>query len=86
VSGDAGRYVCNFTYFVSLMECARLREGAGREVHALFVHVPPFDEMAESEQLVCLRRLMQLLSQHDTGGKGRKPWWRAARTQCCAPQ
>lgn len=41
VSRDAGRFVCNYTYYLSLLHCCTARQRHGAPLHALFVHVPP---------------------------------------------
>ncbi len=41
VSRDAGRFVCNFTYYLSLLHSQTARQLRGAPLHALFVHVPP---------------------------------------------
>ncbi|TRY55188.1 hypothetical protein DNTS_032667 [Danionella cerebrum] len=50
VSEDAGRYLCDYTYYLSLYE------GAGRSV---FVHVPPLGKPYSAEELArALRALI----------------------------
>lgn len=41
VSRDAGRFVCNFTYYLSLLHSQTARQLRRAPLHALFVHVPP---------------------------------------------
>jgi pyrrolidone-carboxylate peptidase len=48
-SKDAGKYICNYTYYKNLM----LQEQAvceGVECDALFVHVPNFSKVSKIEQ------------------------------------
>lgn len=70
VSDDPGRFVCNFTYCLSLSRCqsANKRNVCARKreqlFHALFLHVPPFDVICESKQLDFILKLMQKIEQH----------------------
>ena len=57
VSHDAGRYVCNYSYFISLEEAEKRRK-----MFSLFVHVPPFDKVSKETQLECLHALFGLIS------------------------
>ncbi len=57
VSKDAGRYVCNYSYFVSLEEASQ-REG----IFPLFVHVPLFSKVSKERQLEFLGALFQELA------------------------
>lgn len=57
VSDDAGRYVCNYSYFISLEEAEKRRK-----MFSLFVHVPPFDKVSKETQLECLHKLFELLA------------------------
>jgi pyrrolidone-carboxylate peptidase len=59
ISGDAGLFVCNYTYFCSLRQCQRMRPGRW---HALFVHVPPFDKIASKQQLQFAADLLYALA------------------------
>ena len=53
ISSDPGRFVCNYTYFLSLSHCT------GKDkVLSLFVHVPPFEVLQEDTQLQFLEDLM----------------------------
>ena len=52
VSQDAGRYVCNYTYFISLEEAAKRQN-----IYPLFVHVPLFSKVSKVTQLACLEEL-----------------------------
>ena len=51
-SDDAGNFLCNFTYYLSLLS------GLQSGVHVLFVHLPHFDRMSQGEQM---RRLALIL-------------------------
>lgn len=63
-SHDPGRYVCNYTYFLSLHQCHQLRTSIpDANVHCLFLHVPPFRIVPEHEQLEFVGRLLRLLQQ-----------------------
>eukprot|EP00743_Colponemidia_sp_Colp-15_P006467 GILK01006962.1.p1 GENE.GILK01006962.1~~GILK01006962.1.p1 ORF type:complete len:225 (+),score=24.40 GILK01006962.1:41-676(+) len=55
VSTDAGRYVCNYLYYLSLNSCASV--GAD----CLFLHVPPFSVYDLASQLSFLRALLSEL-------------------------
>lgn len=57
LSGDAGRFVCNFLYWSSLsrmqMEFATESvedKNDGFKVHVLFVHVPSFEQISQEKQ------------------------------------
>lgn len=52
ISEDPGRYLCNYIYYKSLISS---------NGNALFVHVPPFDVLAEEEQYRFLIDLLKLL-------------------------
>jgi len=43
-SEDAGNFVCNFTYYLSLLS------GLQSGVHVLFIHLPHFDRLSQVEQ------------------------------------
>lgn len=43
-SEDAGNFVCNFTYYLSLLS------GLQSGVHVLFIHLPHFDRLSQAEQ------------------------------------
>jgi len=61
-SDDAGRFVCNYTYFSSLHRASQRPRS-----HALFVHVPLFTVVSEERQLaVAAALLRQLRSMFDT--------------------
>lgn len=70
VSEDAGRYVCNYTYYTSLYECdTRNSGGHGPRLEALFVHVPLFSSVTETEQLAFLRQLLNELGRCGVSSK-----------------
>ncbi len=52
VSQDAGRYVCNYTYYISLEEAAKRSK-----IYPLFVHVPLFSQVPKETQLAFLEEL-----------------------------
>ncbi|GLI67607.1 hypothetical protein VaNZ11_011852, partial [Volvox africanus] len=56
VSEDAGRFVCNWTYY----RACSLAERYGTE--AVFVHVPPFEVFGEEEQRAFLIDVMQVIA------------------------
>ena len=58
MSGDAGRFVCNTTYYTSLYH-AQQSQTNHNTVHALFVHVPPFQTIPNEDQLSILCHLMK---------------------------
>ena len=53
VSCDAGRYVCNFTYYISIGKCTH-----HQRLYCLFVHVPPFECIPEEVQLEVLQAVL----------------------------
>lgn len=57
VSCDAGRYVCNFTYYISLGQCSQ-----NQQLYTLFVHVPPFECIAQDAQLEVIQALLTELT------------------------
>jgi len=57
-SNDPGRFVCNWTYFNSLHRSCHERSTS------LFVHVPPFSEISEEEQLKFILHLLPTLAKH----------------------
>ena len=64
VSGDAGRYLCNMTYWLSLEAAAAAGEAAGGdddaapERRALFLHIPPASVMPQDKALVLVTDLL----------------------------
>lgn len=60
LSGDAGRFVCNYTYYTTL---SSIEETFGDvQVHCLFVHVPKFDAIPEDVQFAFSKRLLTAIS------------------------
>lgn len=57
VSNDPGRFVCNYTYYTSLVECAERNDGSC----AIFVHVPSFSVIPEDQQRKFLLDLIYFL-------------------------
>lgn len=62
-SDDAGRYLCNLTYYLSLCESEKARVRRGAPLHALFLHVPPADVVRLSRQLDFLLCLLEAIAQ-----------------------
>jgi hypothetical protein len=58
VSQDAGRYVCNYSYFISLEEAIKRKQ----HIFSLFVHVPPFSKVSKETQLEFLYDLFRQLA------------------------
>ncbi|KAF0697774.1 Aste57867_11567 [Aphanomyces stellatus] len=58
ISTDPGRYICNYTYFLSLVHA---KKRATKNQYALFVHVPPFSVISENEQLEAVQTLLAVL-------------------------
>lgn len=50
VSLDAGRFVCNLTYYLSLLHSQKERQRKRVPLHALFVHVPPLAAVPLEQQ------------------------------------
>ena len=79
ISDDAGRYLCNMIYFLSLHQISEYSSSSGVDgpsgvahaassgncgnVHALFLHVPPFSVVDEQRQLQFLLALLEELAQ-----------------------
>lgn len=62
-SDDAGRYLCNLTYYLSLCESEKARVRRGAPLHALFLHVPPADVVPLRRQLDLLLLLLEAIAQ-----------------------
>lgn len=62
-SFDAGRFVCNYTYYQSM----RLASQASRPVQALFVHVPRAEAMPLQRQKEVLWEILRELAETMTG-------------------
>lgn len=62
-STDPGRFVCNYTYCYSLdrLQCHQDVENGPGNVWCLFLHVPPFQEVGEEEQLAFVAKLMEAI-------------------------
>jgi pyroglutamyl-peptidase len=59
LSGDAGLFVCNFTYYCSLRQAEAQRE---QQWQSLFVHVPPFEVIPAASQLRFAASLLDALA------------------------
>jgi len=57
ISGDRGRFVCNYTYWLSLNNIQNDR------VHVLFVHVPMFSVKSEDHQIDFIENLLCSIDQ-----------------------
>lgn len=66
LSGDAGRFVCNYIYYTTLNSITNFVIEDGHEsavhLHSLFVHVPKFDSFAKEIQLSFSKRLLSSIS------------------------
>lgn len=87
ISCDAGRYVCNWTYLLSLIHSSKENKQSfnKRRVHCLFVHVPPFTRISEQQQRLILDDLILHLVRMVTVEKS-KGWWiqrMIERMLCC---
>ncbi|KAL9187275.1 hypothetical protein ACHAXT_001378 [Thalassiosira profunda] len=78
VSHDPGRFVCNYTYCLSLDRCQSTNNTVGGDIttqqtskgskaHSLFVHVPPFDVVPEDRQFEFVLTLMEAVDQQISG-------------------
>ena len=71
ISEDAGRYLCNYTYYLSLLHCT-VHEGSS----ALFIHIPPFDKeergKIEKELNDCINFLIDFNMGIKEGGDDRE--------------
>jgi pyroglutamyl-peptidase len=69
ISGDAGRFICNYIYWESLNKIAAKSSNNGGgipvdcKVHALFVHVPDFDCISKDVQIDFLMELVNSVSE-----------------------
>ena len=63
VSNDPGRFVCNYTYCMSMDKCISSAEnnqdGNKTKYHSLFIHVPPFSEIPEENQFIFVLEIMK---------------------------
>lgn len=66
LSGDAGRFVCNYTYFCSMdtFHCCRPKADATKDRYSLFFHVPPLTVFSLEEQLEGTARLLEAIHEH----------------------
>lgn len=62
LSQDAGRFVCNCTYYLSLLHSEKARRRVGRPLHALFLHVPPLAVVPLPRQMECLLDLLAAIA------------------------
>ena len=60
LSEDPGRYLCNYVYFQAM----RHQKQLGKPMHAVFVHVPPFESVAQDTQVAVVRALVSSLCAH----------------------
>jgi pyroglutamyl-peptidase len=63
ISTDPGRFVCNYTYFYALKKAEEWNHSNfilnnKPTVHVLFIHVPPFYAIPESNQIQFLHQFM----------------------------
>mmetsp|Transcript_6104 Transcript_6104/g.10427 ORF Transcript_6104/g.10427 Transcript_6104/m.10427 type:complete len:254 (-) Transcript_6104:151-912(-) len=76
VSGDPGRFVCNYTYCYSLDRTNSFNstrsssehedgglKGSAPKLHSLFLHVPPFEIQGEERQLEFVLKVMKSIQQ-----------------------
>jgi len=75
ISNDPGRFVCNYTYCLSLDLCNSTNKchHDGKEEdeimhHALFIHVPSFDVVSESRQLDFILKVMEKIEEQISSG------------------
>lgn len=62
-SDNAGRYVCNFVYYCSLLHSQKARIRRGAPLHALFFHVPPATVVPIEAQLQALQALLRAIAE-----------------------
>lgn len=63
-SNDAGRYLCNYAYWLSLRHAeaanaSAVARGDARRFHALFVHIPSTDTLALPAQAACVAAVLR---------------------------
>jgi len=71
ISQDPGRFVCNYTYCLSLDQCKSVNDSLEKNMqqstkqlvgcHSLFLHVTPFAEIPEDNQLGFIVSLLKLI-------------------------
>ncbi|KAL4422931.1 hypothetical protein ABPG75_009128 [Micractinium tetrahymenae] len=62
VSLDAGRFVCNYTYYLSLLHSEAARQRCGAPLHSLFVHVPPATVISLEQQFAFLLDVLEAVA------------------------
>ena len=67
---DAGRFVCNWTYYLSLLHSQKARQRRGRPLHTLFLHVPPTAAIPLPLQFAFLLDLLAAIAEQLGGGSG----------------
>ncbi|KAL7432810.1 hypothetical protein ACHAXM_003316 [Skeletonema potamos] len=73
VSQDPGRYVCNYTYCLSLNQCQSVNNTMKKsrqqctkqlvECHSLFLHVTPFSVISEEKQFSFILNLLKSIEE-----------------------
>jgi len=66
ISGDAGRFLCNYIYWESLNKLTTAEEvpiAVDCNLHALFVHVPSFDCISKDVQVAFVMELIETISE-----------------------
>ena len=69
-SDDAGRFVCNYTLFTSLLKAKDVYERREGEVWAGFLHVPGFELVEEEVQVRFLRDCVVAMVEEIEGREG----------------
>ncbi|GMI10031.1 hypothetical protein TrVE_jg4389 [Triparma verrucosa] len=69
-SDDAGRFVCNYTLFTSLLKAKEVYERREGEVWAGFLHVPGFELVEEEVQVRFLRDCVMAMVEEIEGREG----------------
>ena len=75
VSQDPGRFVCNYTYCLSLDQCQSVNDSLEKSeedstkkkivgCHSLFLHVTPFAENSEDDQLIFIISLLKTINRN----------------------
>lgn len=78
ISGDCGRFVCNYLYYSSLNEIKNMTQdvGLGSEeqssIQAIFVHVPLFSVINEATQIEFITNLLDAISKDVKSPKKKK--------------
>lgn len=63
LSVDAGRYVCNYTYYASLKQAQKMNHV---HVHPIFVHIPLFSKIDEETQFDMVKQIIKSISEQLT--------------------